>query len=151
VTVLMIDQRFGEMSSCRQRRAEYRATGVPTARGGNDCVALDWIGLDSRKGTMNSLITTYHLYIYICKRLSLVCNLLVHVYGRRLTSLFFKDYHALILTPWKSNVLTPLRHAALSVQAQHSRSLQQHGPTLLNSPQGPRARHEQPRRMRCCL
>ena len=36
VTVLMVDQRVGEMSSCRQRRAEYRATGVPSARGGND-------------------------------------------------------------------------------------------------------------------
>jgi hypothetical protein len=32
---LMVDQRVGEMSSCRQRRAEYRATGVPSARGGN--------------------------------------------------------------------------------------------------------------------
>ncbi len=36
VTVLMVDQRVGEMSSCRQRRAEYRATGVPSARGGNE-------------------------------------------------------------------------------------------------------------------
>jgi hypothetical protein len=34
-TVLMVDQRVGEMSSCGQRRAEYRATGVPSARGGN--------------------------------------------------------------------------------------------------------------------
>jgi hypothetical protein len=31
VTVLMVDQRVGEMSSCRQRRVEYRATGVPSA------------------------------------------------------------------------------------------------------------------------
>jgi hypothetical protein len=36
VTVLMVDQRVGEMSSRRQRRAEYRATGVPSARGGNE-------------------------------------------------------------------------------------------------------------------
>jgi hypothetical protein len=36
VTVLMVDQRVGEMSSCRQRRAEYRAMGVPSARGGNE-------------------------------------------------------------------------------------------------------------------
>ena len=36
VTVLMVDQRVGEMSSCRQRRAEYRATGVSSARGGNE-------------------------------------------------------------------------------------------------------------------
>jgi hypothetical protein len=35
VTDLMVDQRVGEMISCRQRRAEYRATGVPSARGGN--------------------------------------------------------------------------------------------------------------------
>jgi hypothetical protein len=34
LTVLMVDQRVGEMSSWRQRRAEYRATGVPSARGG---------------------------------------------------------------------------------------------------------------------
>jgi hypothetical protein len=26
------DQRVGEMSSCRERRVEYRATGVPSAR-----------------------------------------------------------------------------------------------------------------------
>jgi hypothetical protein len=32
VTVLMVDQRVGEMSSCRERRVEYRATGVPSAR-----------------------------------------------------------------------------------------------------------------------
>jgi hypothetical protein len=36
VTVLMVDQRVGEMSSCRQRRSEYRATGVPSARGGKE-------------------------------------------------------------------------------------------------------------------
>jgi hypothetical protein len=36
VTVLIVDQRVGEISSCKQRRAEYRATGVPSARGGND-------------------------------------------------------------------------------------------------------------------
>jgi hypothetical protein len=36
VTVLMVDQRVGEMSSCRQRRAEYRATGAPSARGGKE-------------------------------------------------------------------------------------------------------------------
>jgi hypothetical protein len=36
VTVLMIDQRIGEMSSYRQRRAEYRATDVPSARGKNE-------------------------------------------------------------------------------------------------------------------
>jgi hypothetical protein len=35
LTVLMVDQRVGEMSSWRQRRGEYRATGVPSARGGN--------------------------------------------------------------------------------------------------------------------
>ena len=34
VTVLMVDQSAGVMSSCRQRRAEYRATGLPSARGG---------------------------------------------------------------------------------------------------------------------
>jgi hypothetical protein len=34
VTILMVDQRVGEMSNCRQRRVEYRATGVPSARGG---------------------------------------------------------------------------------------------------------------------
>jgi hypothetical protein len=62
VTVLMIDQRFGEMSSCRQRRAEYRATGVPTARGGNDCVALDWIGF--AKGN-HEFIDYYVSFIYI--------------------------------------------------------------------------------------
>jgi hypothetical protein len=32
----MVDQRVGEMISCRQRRAEYRATGVPSTRGGNE-------------------------------------------------------------------------------------------------------------------
>jgi hypothetical protein len=36
VTVLIVDQRVGGISSWRQRRAEYRATGVPSARGGND-------------------------------------------------------------------------------------------------------------------
>ncbi len=36
VTVSMVDQRVGEMRSCRQRREEYRATGVPRARGGKD-------------------------------------------------------------------------------------------------------------------
>jgi hypothetical protein len=35
VTLLMVD-RESEMSSCRQRRAEYRATGVPSARGGEE-------------------------------------------------------------------------------------------------------------------
>jgi hypothetical protein len=34
VIVLMVDQRAGEMSSLRQRRAEYKATGVPRALGG---------------------------------------------------------------------------------------------------------------------
>ena len=32
----MVDQSAGVMSSCRQRRAEYRATGLPSARGGKD-------------------------------------------------------------------------------------------------------------------
>jgi hypothetical protein len=36
VTLLMVDQRVGEMSSCSQRRVEYRATGVPSARGRNE-------------------------------------------------------------------------------------------------------------------
>jgi hypothetical protein len=36
MTVLMVDQRAGEMSSCRQRSTEYRATGVLSARGGKD-------------------------------------------------------------------------------------------------------------------
>jgi hypothetical protein len=36
VTVLLVDQRVGEMNSCRQRRVDYRATGVPSARGGNE-------------------------------------------------------------------------------------------------------------------
>jgi hypothetical protein len=39
VTDLMVDQRVGEMSSCRQRRAEYRAeyraAEASSARGGN--------------------------------------------------------------------------------------------------------------------
>jgi hypothetical protein len=35
----MVDQRAGKMSNYRQRRAEYRATGVPSARGG------EYIGL----------------------------------------------------------------------------------------------------------
>jgi hypothetical protein len=35
VTILMVDQRVGEVSSCRQRRAQYRAVGVPSTRGGN--------------------------------------------------------------------------------------------------------------------
>jgi hypothetical protein len=36
MTVFMVDQRVGEMSSCRQRRAEYMATGGPSACGGNE-------------------------------------------------------------------------------------------------------------------
>ena len=35
VTVLMVNQSAGEMSNCRQRSAKYKATGVPSARGGN--------------------------------------------------------------------------------------------------------------------
>jgi hypothetical protein len=34
VTVLMVDQRVGEISSCRQRRVEYM--GLPSVRGGKD-------------------------------------------------------------------------------------------------------------------
>ena len=41
VTVLMVDQSAGVMSSCRQRRAEYRATGLPSARGGKDVQELE--------------------------------------------------------------------------------------------------------------
>jgi hypothetical protein len=34
VTVLMVAYRVGDISSCRHRRTEYRATGVPSSRGG---------------------------------------------------------------------------------------------------------------------
>ena len=44
--VLMVDQRAGGMSNCRQRRAEYRATGVPSARGGKD------VGLSGQKAVV---------------------------------------------------------------------------------------------------
>jgi hypothetical protein len=36
VTVLMVAHGVVEISSCRHRRAEYRATEVPSARGGKD-------------------------------------------------------------------------------------------------------------------
>jgi hypothetical protein len=36
VTISIVHQRVGEMRSCRQRGLGCRATGVPSARGGND-------------------------------------------------------------------------------------------------------------------
>jgi hypothetical protein len=36
VTILIVDRRAGDMSNCRQRWVEYRATRVPSVRGGKD-------------------------------------------------------------------------------------------------------------------